>query len=97
MLIKEMAGEGKPSTKEFWKSCNILNGVENNDASWEEVTSQCMNGVWCRAWLDAVHSFVGFDAIPVLEQEIVKLVKDVSFEEVEEEMYRSCWSLTLTN
>ncbi|CAM4463223.1 unnamed protein product [Lepidochelys kempii] len=83
MLRKEMAGEGKPSVKEFWKSYNILNGMENMDASWEEVTSQCMNGVWHHAWPDAVHSFLGFDAIPALEQEIVKLVKDVSLAEVE--------------
>ncbi|KAH1169756.1 hypothetical protein KIL84_000741 [Mauremys mutica] len=31
------------------------------------------------------HGFLGFDAILALEQEIVKLVKNVSFEEVEEE------------
>ncbi|CAM2118129.1 unnamed protein product [Caretta caretta] len=78
-----MAGEGKPSVKEFWKSCNTLNGVENIDVSWEEVTLQCMNGIWCCAWPGAVHSFMGFDAIPALKQEIVKLVKDVGFEEVE--------------
>ncbi|KAH1186904.1 hypothetical protein KIL84_019653 [Mauremys mutica] len=84
MLIKETADEGKPSVKEFWKSYNILKGMENIDTSWEQVTLQCMNGVWPRAWPDAVHSFMGFDAIPALKQEIVKLVKDVGFEEVEE-------------
>ncbi|CAM2105774.1 unnamed protein product [Caretta caretta] len=84
-LIKEMAGEGKPSVKEFWKSYNILNVVENIDALWEEVTSQCMNGVWCHAWPEAVHSFMGFDAVPSLKQEIVKLAKDVGFEGVEED------------
>nr|XP_048704974.1 tigger transposable element-derived protein 1-like [Caretta caretta]XP_048704975.1 tigger transposable element-derived protein 1-like [Caretta caretta] len=85
ILIKEPAGEGKPSLKEFWKSYNILNGVENIDASWEEVTLQSMNGVWCHAWPDAAHSFVGFDAVPGLEQAIVKLAKYVSFKKVEEE------------
>ncbi|XP_065412567.1 tigger transposable element-derived protein 1-like [Chrysemys picta bellii] len=85
MLNKEMAGEGKPSVKEFWKSYNILNGVENIDVSWEEVTSQCMNSVWHCAWPDAVHSFMGFDAVPAVEQEIVKLAKDVGFKEVEED------------
>ncbi|KAG6933178.1 tigger transposable element derived 1 [Chelydra serpentina] len=58
MLIKETAGEGKPSVKEFWKSYNILNSMENIDA---------------------------FDAIPALKQEIVMLVKYVSFKEVEED------------
>ncbi|CAM2116375.1 unnamed protein product [Caretta caretta] len=85
MLIKETAGEGKPSVKEFWKSYNILNGVENIDTSWEEVTSQCMNGIWRCAWPDAVHSFIGFDAVPALKQEIVKLAKDVGLEEVEDD------------
>ncbi|CAM2111824.1 unnamed protein product [Caretta caretta] len=80
MLIKEMAGEGKPNVKQFWKPYKILNGMESIDASWEEVTSQCMNGIWCRAWPNAVHSFMGF----ALQQEIVKLVKDVSFKEVKE-------------
>ncbi|KAH1169657.1 hypothetical protein KIL84_000642 [Mauremys mutica] len=75
----------KPSVKEFSKFYYILNSVENIGVSWEEVTLQCMNGVWCHAWPDAVHSFMGFDAIPGLEQEIVKLAKDVSFKEVEEE------------
>ncbi|CAM2107084.1 unnamed protein product [Caretta caretta] len=59
--------------------------MENLDVSWKEVTLQCMNGVWRRAWPDAVHSFVGFDGIPALEQEIMKLAKDVCFKEVEEE------------
>ncbi|CAM2119629.1 unnamed protein product [Caretta caretta] len=85
MLIKETAGEGKPSVKEFWKSYNILNVVENVAASIEEVTSQCIYGIWRCAWPDAVHSFVGFDVIPALEQEIVKLAKNVGFEKVEEE------------
>ncbi|CAM2113140.1 unnamed protein product [Caretta caretta] len=40
---------------------------------------------WRLAWQNAVHSFMGFDAIPALKQEIVKLAKDVGFEEVEEE------------
>ncbi|CAM2112135.1 unnamed protein product [Caretta caretta] len=34
---------------------------------------------------DAVHSFVGFDAIPTLQQEIIKLTKNVGSKEVEEE------------
>ncbi|XP_065445765.1 tigger transposable element-derived protein 1-like [Chrysemys picta bellii] len=85
MLTEETAGEGKPNVKEFWKSYDILNDVENIDALWEEVTLQCMNGIWHCAWPDAVHRFMGFDAVPALEQEIVKLAKDVGFEEVEEE------------
>ncbi|CAM2100548.1 unnamed protein product [Caretta caretta] len=85
MRIKETAGEGKPSVKVFWKSYNILNSVENIDMLWEEVTSQCMNDIWRRTWPNAVHSFMGFDAVPALKQEIIKFVKDVSFEEVEEE------------
>ncbi|CAM2096217.1 unnamed protein product [Caretta caretta] len=34
---------------------------------------------------DAVHISTGFDAIPALQQDIVKLAKDVIFKEVEEE------------
>nr|XP_042711711.1 tigger transposable element-derived protein 1-like [Chrysemys picta bellii] len=86
MLIKETAGEGKPSVKEFCKSYNLLNGVGNTHAAWKMVTSQCRNGVWHHAWLDAVHSFLGFDAIPALEQEIVKLAKDVGLAEVEDDV-----------
>ncbi|CAM2095940.1 unnamed protein product [Caretta caretta] len=37
------------------------------------------------AWPDAVHSLMGFDAVPTLEQENVKLAKDVGFKEVEED------------
>ncbi|XP_034641943.1 tigger transposable element-derived protein 1-like [Trachemys scripta elegans] len=97
VLIKETAGEGKSSVKEFWKFYNILNGVENIDASWEEVTSQCMNSIWHRAWPDAVHSFVGFDAVPSLEQEIVKLVKDIGFEEEDVQEFLESHTEQLTN
>ncbi|KAH1184835.1 hypothetical protein KIL84_012776 [Mauremys mutica] len=97
IMIKETAGEGKPSVKEFWKFYNILNGVENIDVSCEEVTWQCMNGLWCRAWPDAVHSFVGFDAVSSLEQEIVKLVKDISFEEEDVQEFLESHTEQLTN
>ncbi|CAM2096399.1 unnamed protein product [Caretta caretta] len=45
-----------------------------------------MNNIWHCAWPDAVQSFVGLDTIPALKQEIVKLVKDVGFEAVEEDV-----------
>ncbi|CAM2115453.1 unnamed protein product [Caretta caretta] len=41
------------------------------------------NAIRRHAWPDAVHSFVGFDAVPALRQEIIKLEKDVGFKEVE--------------
>ncbi|KAH1181328.1 hypothetical protein KIL84_005054 [Mauremys mutica] len=56
--------------------------------------------VLCAFKPDAVHSFVGFDAVPALEQEIVKLEKDVSFKEVEEEDVQEllvCHTEQLTN
>ncbi|CAM2096523.1 unnamed protein product [Caretta caretta] len=44
-----------------------------------------MNGIWRHAWPDAVHSLVEFDVVPALEQEIIKLEKDVGFKDVEKE------------
>lgn len=32
--------------REFWKGFNILNAIRNIVAAWEEVTQQCMNGIW---------------------------------------------------
>ncbi|XP_039398276.1 tigger transposable element-derived protein 1-like [Mauremys reevesii] len=71
--------------------------MENIDALWEEVTVQWMNGVWRCAWPDAAHSFVGFDAVLALEQEIVRLAKDVGFEEEDVQELLESHAEQLTN
>ena len=36
----------KDSILKFWKSFNIMNPIENIIDSWNEVSGDCMRGVW---------------------------------------------------
>jgi hypothetical protein len=38
--------EGGPTLKEFWKSYNIWNAVNNTGDSWAEIKKSTMNGCW---------------------------------------------------
>lgn len=55
------ATESGRTLQEFWKGFNILNAIQNIAAAWDEVTQQCMNGVWKKVMKTYVNTFKGFN------------------------------------
>ena len=41
-MIEDVADEGKPTLKEFWKRFSIMHGVNIIIKSWEEVTEHSL-------------------------------------------------------
>ncbi|KAK4309429.1 hypothetical protein Pmani_018926 [Petrolisthes manimaculis] len=54
--------------REFWKSYNIYSAIKNINASWQEVTESCMNGVWKNLCPQFVNNFTGFEKV---QEEVV--------------------------
>lgn len=55
--------------REFWESYNVYNAIKNIDASWQEVTSSCLKGVWKKLCPKFVNDFTGFGKIQEEQQE----------------------------
>jgi hypothetical protein len=36
------------TVKDYWCSFDILKGINNIDTAWEDVSVNCVNGVWCK-------------------------------------------------
>ncbi|XP_066489716.1 tigger transposable element-derived protein 1-like [Tiliqua scincoides] len=71
---------------DFWNSFSIMHAIENISMSWKEVTSSCMNGVWCKMWPEACYDFNGFaDASSDITRDIVNLANEAGMDEVDAE------------
>ncbi|KYO31878.1 hypothetical protein Y1Q_0003440 [Alligator mississippiensis] len=78
----------KTNVKEFWKKFNIKIAIDIIGDAWNDVTQQCLNGVWKNIWPAVVNDFQGFAAdefISDARHGIVEMVKSVGFEQVNEE------------
>uniref|UniRef100_K7G2I4 HTH CENPB-type domain-containing protein n=1 Tax=Pelodiscus sinensis TaxID=13735 RepID=K7G2I4_PELSI len=73
----------------FWKDYNILHGIRNIAAGWEEVTQQCMSVIWKKILKRYVNSFKGFEKEKALEEisnKIVLMAKEVDPEVDKEDL-----------
>jgi hypothetical protein len=75
-----------------------MNAIDNIRAAWNEVTPNCINGVWKKLWPEACNNFVGVEEESVI-QNIVKLtnvagLEDVNDVNVEELLKYHCDSLS---
>jgi hypothetical protein len=59
-LVEETDGKNKQSSRDWWKSFDIMKGIRNIVAAWEEVTTNCMDSSWKKLWPEACHDFRGF-------------------------------------
>ncbi|XP_051868769.1 tigger transposable element-derived protein 1-like [Pristis pectinata] len=86
-LINATDREGKPTVREFWKSFNIMNAIDNIAESWDEVKVSTMNGVWKNIWPECINNFSGFPPAEPAEKvtrDIVALANEAGFEEIVE-------------
>lgn len=85
------ATESGQTLREFWKGFNILNAVQNIAAAWEEVTQQCMNGVWKKVLKTYVNTFKGFNKDPavddIVSNKILVLGKQLELDIDEEDIH----------
>uniref|UniRef100_K7G5W7 DDE-1 domain-containing protein n=1 Tax=Pelodiscus sinensis TaxID=13735 RepID=K7G5W7_PELSI len=83
--------ENGKTLREFWKDYNILHCIRNIAAGWEEVTPQCLNGIWKKILKRFVNCFKGFEKEKALEDisnNIVHLAKEVDLEMDNEDIHQ---------
>ncbi|KAM9191847.1 tigger transposable element-derived protein 1-like [Dugong dugon] len=85
-LLETTDGDDKATIREFWRNYDIMDAVDNIAVAWEELKPATMNSVWKKIWPECVQfqSFSQTDNITRLQQNIVTLAKNVTFEKVVE-------------
>ncbi|XP_023604818.1 tigger transposable element-derived protein 1-like [Myotis lucifugus] len=53
-LVREKAGVGRPSTREFWRSYTVMTAVDNIAQAWAELQPATMNRAWRKLWPECV-------------------------------------------
>ncbi|KYO47120.1 BEN domain-containing protein 6 isoform A [Alligator mississippiensis] len=87
-LINKTESKEKANVKEFWKAFNNKMAIDIIGDIWNDVTQQCLNGVWKNIWSAVMNDFQGFAAdefISDARHDIVEMAKSVGFEQVNEE------------
>jgi hypothetical protein len=98
--IRAIDKEGGPTLREFWKSYNIWNAVNNIGVFWAEIKGSTMNGCWKKLCPDLVQGFKDFEETPeAATKEVVRLMNEldlnVSIEDVDELI--ACHSEPMSN
>ena len=90
-LIGQCDADDKLTIKAFWRQFNIHMAIGMIRDSWNEITPQCMNGVWKKLWPEAVEVVsedgVGND-IGGATREIADMAQHIGFTDVDEENVR---------
>ena len=81
--IKATTGENAATLKEFWKSYNIRNAIENICEAWQEVTPNNMRAVWKHILPHCANDFTGFDMhFTEVTNDKVELGQQLGFEDL---------------
>lgn len=71
---------------DFWKSYNVLHCIQNIGAAWQDVTTECMQGIWrkcLKRFAVLVKNWEGFgqkESLQVISQDIVTLAKSLDLD-----------------
>jgi hypothetical protein len=83
-LVEETDGKDKQSISDWWKSFDIMKGIRNIVAAWEEVTINHMNSSWKKLWPEVCHNFRGFEENEaVVVNDIVEFANQLGMDEVD--------------
>lgn len=84
-LIDETDGHRNVSIKEFWKSYNIKDAVDNIGKAWDEMKPSTLKAVWKNIWPDIINEddFQSQNLTEVVEN-IVSLGNQLGFEDLAE-------------
>ncbi|XP_066450519.1 tigger transposable element-derived protein 1-like [Eleutherodactylus coqui] len=69
--LKATEGESGMTLREFWKNFTIYNAIKNIDASWHEISTATMNGVWKKLCPMFVHDSPSLAKLQAEEQNVV--------------------------
>lgn len=83
-LLTATDGEGKPTIREYWRSFNIRQAIDNISTAWNEVSEQCMNRVWRNLWPGCIKDVIadtGLDSciVPSVNKETLNIAQEVGF------------------
>lgn len=53
-LVREKAGGGRPSAREFWRSYTVMTAVDNIAQAWTDLQPATMNRAWRKLWPECV-------------------------------------------
>ncbi|XP_042230822.1 tigger transposable element-derived protein 1-like [Homarus americanus] len=97
--VKETEGESGVTLREFWKNY-IYKAIKNIDASWREVKTSNMNGVWKKLCPQFANDFKGFtENVDSVANNLVELGKQLHLEMEEDDVHElmECHTQELTN
>nr|XP_032834220.1 tigger transposable element-derived protein 1-like isoform X5 [Petromyzon marinus] len=70
--------------REFWRSYNIMDAIDNINEAWNEVAQTTLNACWGKLWKECKHDLTGLQD-PVNDiHRIVELARNAGFHEVEQ-------------
>ncbi|XP_066445361.1 tigger transposable element-derived protein 1-like [Eleutherodactylus coqui] len=76
--LKATEGESGMTLREFWKNFTIYNAIKNIDASWREIATATMNGVWKKLCPMFVHDAPSLAKLQAEEQNVVNNLVSIS-------------------
>jgi len=72
--------------KDYWRSSNVLKGINNINIAWEEVSVKCLNGDWRKYLSPFMHEFTGFGPAENSIDDISSLAHMAKLDEVRAEV-----------
>ena len=78
-MVRFLDGSDK-TIKDYWGLFDILKGINNINAAWEEVSVNYLNGLWHQLLPDFMHDFTGFEPVENIVEVISRLAQDVELD-----------------
>ncbi|XP_018430489.1 PREDICTED: tigger transposable element-derived protein 1-like [Nanorana parkeri] len=67
--------------KDYWRSFNVLKGVNNINGAWEEVTANCLNRVWRKLLPESAHD-LSVEPLENIVEDVRRLAQEAGFSEM---------------
>nr|XP_022902916.1 tigger transposable element-derived protein 1-like [Onthophagus taurus] len=80
-MIKAIDTNSNQTVKDYWRSYDILKGLQNLKSAWNEVTKNCLNGVW-RKLLPGFIQGASVEVVNNINEDIIKFTRECGFEDV---------------
>ena len=90
---QETDDQDKRSIREVLKNYHLMKAIDNIKAAWDDVTDNCMKGVWKKLWPEACTDSIisDDDIVPAIINDIVKLANEGRMHDVNVEDNRISW------
>ena len=79
-LVRDFDMSGK-TMKDYWRSFDILKVINNIDAASEEVSVNCLTGMWLEVLPQFVHLFAGFEPVEYVDEDVRRLLQEAGLDE----------------